>query len=122
MIYMPSFVKIGSAIQKFMGDAQTHRQHGDGISLLYDWESRERLLTSVSVQVVLYNYVIPCEPISQDTPLQRYVGTPPPEEQTKEQVGLLLCSAYFSTLKMEAVGIYSSETSVNCYLSQIFFN
>jgi hypothetical protein len=35
MIYIPSFIKIGSGIQKLMGgDSQTHRQHGDHISLL----------------------------------------------------------------------------------------
>jgi hypothetical protein len=34
MIYIPSFVKIGSGIQKLMGggDSQTHRQHGDRMS------------------------------------------------------------------------------------------
>jgi hypothetical protein len=36
MIYIPSFIKIGSGIQKLMGggDTETHRQHGDRISLL----------------------------------------------------------------------------------------
>jgi hypothetical protein len=35
MIYIPSFVKIGLGIQKLIGrDSQTHRQHGDRISLL----------------------------------------------------------------------------------------
>jgi hypothetical protein len=30
MIYIPSFIKIGSGIQKLTGrDSQTHRQHGD---------------------------------------------------------------------------------------------
>jgi hypothetical protein len=32
-IYMPSFINIGSAIQKLIGGI--HRQHGDRISLLY---------------------------------------------------------------------------------------
>jgi hypothetical protein len=33
--YIPSFIKISSAIQKLIGwDTQTHRKHGDGISLL----------------------------------------------------------------------------------------
>jgi hypothetical protein len=43
--YIPSFIKIGSGIQKLMGeggftdrDIQTHRYHGDRISVL--WESR----------------------------------------------------------------------------------
>jgi hypothetical protein len=32
MIYIPSFIKIGSAIQKFIG--VIHRQHADHVSLL----------------------------------------------------------------------------------------
>jgi hypothetical protein len=36
MIYLPSFTKIASAIQKLMqGDSQTHRQLGDYIGLIY---------------------------------------------------------------------------------------
>jgi hypothetical protein len=37
VIYIPSFIKIGSGIQKLMGgrDTQTHRQQCDIISLLY---------------------------------------------------------------------------------------
>jgi hypothetical protein len=38
MIYIPSFIKIGSGIQNFMAtgftDTQIHRQHRDRISLL----------------------------------------------------------------------------------------
>jgi hypothetical protein len=41
MIYIPSFIKIVSAIQKLIGEnsetykhTDTHRQHGDRISLL----------------------------------------------------------------------------------------
>jgi hypothetical protein len=35
MIYISSFIKIGSGIQKLMGwNMQTHRQHEDRISLL----------------------------------------------------------------------------------------
>jgi hypothetical protein len=34
MIYIPSFIKIGSGIQKLIGGIHTHRQHGDRISLL----------------------------------------------------------------------------------------
>jgi hypothetical protein len=34
-MYISSFIKIGSGIQKLIGgDSQTHRQHGDRISLL----------------------------------------------------------------------------------------
>jgi hypothetical protein len=35
VIYIPSLIKSGSAIQKLIGrDTQAHRQHGDLISLL----------------------------------------------------------------------------------------
>jgi hypothetical protein len=34
MIYIPSFIKIGLAIQKLIGRIHTHRQHRDRISLL----------------------------------------------------------------------------------------
>jgi hypothetical protein len=37
MIYIPSFIKISSGIQKFMGgntDTQTCRKHGDLVSLV----------------------------------------------------------------------------------------
>jgi hypothetical protein len=35
VIYIPSYIKIGSGIQKLIGGIQqTHRQHGDLISLL----------------------------------------------------------------------------------------
>jgi hypothetical protein len=33
-LYTSSFIETGSATQKFTGDSQTHRQHGDRISLL----------------------------------------------------------------------------------------
>jgi hypothetical protein len=35
MIYIPSFIKTGSGIQKLIGgDSEPHRQHDDRISLL----------------------------------------------------------------------------------------
>jgi hypothetical protein len=35
MIYIPNYIKTGSGIQKLIGrDSQTHRQHGDHVSLL----------------------------------------------------------------------------------------
>jgi hypothetical protein len=33
MIYIPSFIKIASAIQNLQGDTQAHRKHGEYISL-----------------------------------------------------------------------------------------
>jgi hypothetical protein len=45
MICIPSFIMIGSAIQKLtMGDTQTHRQHGDRISLLLFIQNKESRL------------------------------------------------------------------------------
>jgi hypothetical protein len=42
MIYIPSLIKIGSGIQKLMrGVSQTHRQHGDFISLLLFFQNKE---------------------------------------------------------------------------------
>jgi hypothetical protein len=38
MIYIPSFIKIGSDIQKLTGDTQ----HGDGISLLLFFLNKEK--------------------------------------------------------------------------------
>jgi hypothetical protein len=41
MIHMPSFIKIGSAIQKLIGAYMTQRQHGDRISLLLFFHNKE---------------------------------------------------------------------------------
>jgi hypothetical protein len=42
MIYIPSFIQIGSGIQKLIGgDSQTHREHGDLTSLLYFFKIRK---------------------------------------------------------------------------------
>jgi hypothetical protein len=42
MIYIPSFIKIGSGIQKLIGgNRMTHRQQGDRISLLVFFQSKE---------------------------------------------------------------------------------
>jgi hypothetical protein len=51
MIYIPSFIKIGSGIRKLFGwDTQTHRQHGDRISLLLFFRNKEsRLKTQISL-------------------------------------------------------------------------
>jgi hypothetical protein len=38
MMFIPSFINIGSGIQQLLGrggDSRTHRQHGDLISLFY---------------------------------------------------------------------------------------
>jgi hypothetical protein len=45
IIYIPSFIKIGLGIQKFIGgDSSTHRQHGDLISLLLFFHNKESRL------------------------------------------------------------------------------
>jgi hypothetical protein len=42
MIYIPNFIKIGSAIQKMIGGIHihAHRQHGDRISLLSFFQNK----------------------------------------------------------------------------------
>jgi hypothetical protein len=44
MLYIPSFIKIGSAILKLIGggyaDTRAHRQHGDRISLLLFYQNK----------------------------------------------------------------------------------
>jgi hypothetical protein len=49
MIYIPSFIKIGSSILKLIRqDSQTHRQHGDLISPLLFFQNKEsRLKTTL---------------------------------------------------------------------------
>jgi hypothetical protein len=45
MMQIPSFIKIGSGIQKLIWrDTQTHRQHGDRISLLLFFQNKESML------------------------------------------------------------------------------
>jgi hypothetical protein len=45
IIYIPSFRKIGSGTQKVdRGDTQTYREHGDRISLLLFFQSKENRL------------------------------------------------------------------------------
>jgi hypothetical protein len=42
MIYVPLFTKIGSGIRKLIGeDSQTHRQHGDPISLVLFFQNKK---------------------------------------------------------------------------------
>jgi hypothetical protein len=47
MIYLGSFIKIGSGIQKLIrGDSQIYRQNGDHISLLFFFQNRDCRLES----------------------------------------------------------------------------
>jgi hypothetical protein len=45
-VYIPSFIKIGSALQKLIG--RTQRQHGDRISLLSFFQNKESRLKSTT--------------------------------------------------------------------------
>jgi hypothetical protein len=46
MVYIPSFIKIGSDIQKLIEDTQTHRRHDELIRLFHFLLNNEsRLLT-----------------------------------------------------------------------------
>jgi hypothetical protein len=49
MIYIPSFMKIGSGIQKLIGGI--HRQHGDLISLLSFFKNKLRWLKKAKLSL-----------------------------------------------------------------------
>jgi hypothetical protein len=51
VIYIPSFIKIGSAVQKLIGGIhrQTHRQHADRISILSFVRNKENSLKSLII-------------------------------------------------------------------------
>jgi hypothetical protein len=52
MIYVPSFINIGSAVQKLIEGKTHHRQHGDRISLLSHFQIKEsRLKTGMFIYV-----------------------------------------------------------------------
>jgi hypothetical protein len=53
MLYIPSFINIGSAIQKLMDATHIHRQHGDRISLLLSFQIKESSLKLVRVYEIL---------------------------------------------------------------------
>jgi hypothetical protein len=53
MIYILSFTKIGSGIQKLtVRDSQTHRQHGDLISLFLFFQNKESRLKNDPLSTV----------------------------------------------------------------------
>jgi hypothetical protein len=60
MIYMPSFIKFGSDIQKFVEDIYTdrHRHQGDLISLLFLFQNKESKLkiTYLEHLVLILNF------------------------------------------------------------------
>jgi hypothetical protein len=56
MIYIPSCLKFGSGIQKWIGwNSQTHRQHGDLISLLLCFQHKESRLKYIKYTAGSYN-------------------------------------------------------------------
>jgi hypothetical protein len=48
MIYVPSFIKTSSGIQRFIGGI--HRQHGDHISLVLFFQSKESRLVILNIR------------------------------------------------------------------------
>jgi hypothetical protein len=57
MIYVPSFIKIGSGIQKLIvGDSQTHRQHGDLICLPVFFQNKKSRLKGGDILEKLSDY------------------------------------------------------------------
>jgi hypothetical protein len=56
IMYIPSFIKIGSAIQNLIGDGDkwTHRQHGDRISLFFFFKIRKARHMRADGHVLLY--------------------------------------------------------------------
>jgi hypothetical protein len=58
LIYIPSFIKIGSGIQKLIRrDSQTHRQHGDLISLLLFFKIRKIGLKYMATYEITLKFV-----------------------------------------------------------------
>jgi hypothetical protein len=58
VIYIPSFIKTGSGIQTLIGgDTQTHRQHGDRISLLLVFQNKE---SGIKIKACLCDYHAVC--------------------------------------------------------------
>jgi hypothetical protein len=88
-IYIPSFIKIDSGIQKLMGAERTHRQHGDLISILLGFfQNNERRLKN-RLKVIAHTF-----PYTNDLD---YIGT---KSTVAGQVKLVL--EYRTT--MNAVG------------------
>jgi hypothetical protein len=51
MMYIPSLIKIGSGIQKLIL-RQTHRQHGDRISLLLSFQNKDSKLKTTEYMLL----------------------------------------------------------------------
>jgi hypothetical protein len=59
LVYVPSFIKIGSGTQKIdgAGGNQTHRQHGELISLLLFFQNKESTLKTGARTLRLSSYL-----------------------------------------------------------------
>jgi hypothetical protein len=58
MIYVPSFIKVGSAIQKLIaGDTHTDTQKGDQISLLLFFQNKESWLKIMEFLIMQFPLV-----------------------------------------------------------------
>jgi hypothetical protein len=58
MIYIRSFMKIGSGIQKLTAEGiHKHRQHGELIDLLYFYQNKESRLKRIVISVVMYKHL-----------------------------------------------------------------
>jgi hypothetical protein len=59
MIYKPSFITTGSGIQKLIwGNLQTHKQHGDCISLLYESRLKTKIVANSQTCVRIWTVYI----------------------------------------------------------------
>jgi hypothetical protein len=58
MLYIPSFVKVGSKVEPGGGDLQTHRQHGDLISLLLCFQTKGSRIIKRDNSVGINNIVV----------------------------------------------------------------
>jgi hypothetical protein len=54
MIYVPSFINIGSGIQKFMGGRYRKRQQDDLISLILLLQNKQSMLKTIVLPFVLH--------------------------------------------------------------------
>jgi hypothetical protein len=61
MIYVPSYIKIGSVIQKLMRRIHRHRQHGYRMPIFFTLNKKLRLVHAISrLSEYLYAYMSMC--------------------------------------------------------------
>jgi hypothetical protein len=95
MIYLPRFIKIGSAIQKLIGGCkQTHRQHGDRISLFPFLQNNNRpknghYSLSIQFNTNYHLYVVIC---GSSMPMKSTQSQREFDNTNMDQVGILIIS------------------------------